>query len=1055
MNKHKIRLSKTNSINSINSKEIIGVNLKRTSKLFPDLNVVGEVDAYEVFQSEKANCNNYRLILTINPFCTNVLFNDLTEITRNEGSGNDDVTAVDGIECITDYNTPEEKNNLSNEKHAQYLVNSKFKEYEDYYGLQQPLRLEMIMNTEYSKESIGYEYKPGYDIFTNHILRNTTYKVVNMLDERVIPKSMQNNGIVDDFCSNEIYNEGNLPQQSELEYCKRVFNTIGDFMRYSDGTVVMYRKREQIGADVSDELNKHLYLYDEVLSMEDSINNNLTEENGWFGFVNNSTISSKKHTTNTNPITNRHIWEDLDINRVLNNKENCEFIDMYPDRSLFSFNPKLNKFRKRLEYNWNIVLTYPYRNEYCHKIVTSDDGKTNGLLLMSITKTLNSSGTNILLFRSFCKHGLKQGDMINLYANGIRLSRSIKVTNVGNMSSDNDDNALYYFYSTDMTLLYEYFNINIDTETNTWVDENGTELTTNNINEFLKTITEYRIRKISSGVESEYYIRVFRKLPNLKNKKENLTEEIAEDRKRFENYIYGNGEFENKPNAAETIQNSNNGSFDEYMIDFNSEQYKLAFNRTIYNDASTQITYTDTINTEYLVDNLGRPLHEIYATVIKNNKGYKKWYGIDDGSNTETNNDIILYEKYKYEEGLRKEWQKDENIEFSHCFGRLTSGFEFSNEYNDRNNKDIITNKAKIGDITTLNELEIFEAKPFEVNIDTHGTYAYEQHSNNNYILQKDEFYGDIVEFNPIQAQEYVLLPICYRFNTAQRELPGDNGIFNKFIYQEIGRDDFDPGEGMEVIDTLIKSEYEVANGIGGKLKEWRRPEGYFYQAHYQIPFMEFGQVNQDAHYDIKVKAAQPAQMDGIYIKITTPLKQTISTDDIIYVCLDDEENYRNDKWYEFVVSYVENKYTFYIHPYNMTWKDFTNKVNDKYNWVTLAMAFTAENVTNEDGTISYKNVKLRRRNEAIPKYATKVAHNKYLWRDLYRPGEILDGELEELPYTNNAFYISKEINFFLKRQDPYGISGLYCSNAVINDVKGNQREEDTYYYKDENEVVC
>lgn len=1008
MNKHKIRLSKTNSINSINNKEIIGVNLKRTSKLFPDLNVVEEVDAYEVFQSEKADCNNYRLILTINPFCTNVLFNDLTEITRNEGSGNDDATAPDGIECITD-----EENSA-----AQYT--------EGCYGIVNPNRQKMIMNTEYSKESIGYEYKPGYDIFTNHILRNTTYKVVNMLDGG----TMQNNGIQDSFCKNKLYPDDNLEQTNE-EFCKRVFNTIGDFMRYSNGDVVMYRKREQIGADVSDELNKHLYLYDEVLSMEDSINNNLTEENGWFGFVNNSTISSKKHTTNTNPITNRHIWEDLDINRVLNNKENCEFIDMYPDRSLFSFNPKLNKFRKRLEYNWNIVLTYPYRNEYCHKIVTSDDGTINGLLMMSITKTLNNSGSDILLFRSFCKHGLTQGDTINLYANGKKLSRSIKITNIGNMSSNNDNNASYYFYTTDMTLLYEYFNINIDTETNTWVDENGTEFTTNNINELLKTITEYRIRKISSGVESEYYIRVFRKLPNLKNKRENITEEIAEDRERFENYIYGNGEFENKPNAAETIQNSNDGSFDEYMIDFNSEQYKLAFNRTIYNDASTQITYTDTINTEYLVDNLGRPLHEIYATIIKDNKGHNEWYGVDDKVDGG-------YEINKIIKDI-----SSTNVYYSHCFGKLSSGFEFSNRYEDRNDNDIPWQKASVGDITVINELGCFNPIPFEENITEKGA------------ISKDEFYGDIVEFNPIQAQEYILLPICYRFNTTQRELPLENNdIFHKFVYQEIGRDDFDPGEGMEVINYQIDEENTAPISVGGQnLYEWQRPEGYFYQAHYQIPLLEFGQVNQDAHYDIKVKTAQPAQMDGIYIKITTSLKQTISTDDIIYVCLDDEENYRNDKWYEFVVSYVEDKYTFYIHPYNMTWKKLEENVG--YNWVTLAMAFTVENVTNEDGTISYKNVKLRRRNEAIPKYATKVAHNKYLWRDLYRPGEILDGELEELPYTNNAFYISKEINFFLKRQDPYGISGLYCSNAVINDVKGNQREEDTYYYKDENEIVC
>ena len=84
--KYKIRLGDTDSINSINTNNIIGVDLQQTSKLLPYPSVVGEVDAYQVFEEERNSCEKYRLIITINPYCTNVLFNTLTEIIRNEGS---------------------------------------------------------------------------------------------------------------------------------------------------------------------------------------------------------------------------------------------------------------------------------------------------------------------------------------------------------------------------------------------------------------------------------------------------------------------------------------------------------------------------------------------------------------------------------------------------------------------------------------------------------------------------------------------------------------------------------------------------------------------------------------------------------------------------------------------------------------------------------------------------------------------------------------------------------------------------------------------------------
>lgn len=1008
--KYKIRLGDTDSINSINTNNIIGVDLQQTSKLLPYPSVVGEVDAYQVFENERKSCEKYRLIVTINPYCTNVLFNTLTEIIRNEGSNTNNE-----LEVITDKNG-------SFAKHT-----------DGCYGIVNPNRQQMIMNTEYSKDNIGFIYHPGYDFFTNHLLRNLTFKMVNRIEEDITDNSMEN-GISDVIEENGVQT---LKVQSSYETCREFFNTIMDFMRYSDGTVVKYCKRENINSEPNTKLNKHLYIYDDILSIDEAINSNLSEDNGWFGFVNNSTVSSKERTNNTSLITNRKIWKDLDISRVLNNHENCEFIDMYPDRSLFSFNPKVNSFKKRLEYNWNIILTYPYRNDYCPDIVTANDKKTNGLKMMTVIKSLNNNNADLIMFRSYVKHGLKRGDTFSLYIKKegedfVKLSRNLKVTNVGNMSGKNDGNEDFYFYTTDMSLLTEIFNYSIDSTSGKWINTLGEILTTKAINEQISTSTsEYRIRRVVGNIESDYYLRVFKKLPNLKNKKENLTDEIVKDKNLFENYLYGD-----KLNASLNVTKEDE-TREPYMMDFNNEHYKLAFNRTIYNDSSSQITFTDTIDIEHLVDNLGRPLHEFYVTIIKNNKGYNKWYNVKYNKNTHR------YEKDNFSEGDRT----SDDVEYSHCFGNISSGFEFSNNYSDRfyTNKDgkeyILYNKARLGDTALINELGCFDANPYETEITNRGG------------INKDEFYGDIVDYNANECMENILQSINHRFNTVQRELP-DNDMFHIFEYQEIKYDDYDhtdTGKGMTTQKIRINDFTKCGNV---DLRVWQRPEGYFYQAHYPITLKEFGSLNQNAHSDLKVREAKPVQKNGIFIEVTTTLNYGVVAGDIIYVCIDDENNYRNDKWFEFTVAYIGGKNKFYMQPYNMSWQEMKNKIKSSvgvdYNWITLSKVLVAPSA-NED----YTQLKLRRKNNNIPDYATRIDHNKFLWRDLYRPGELMDSNLTQYPFANNAFYINKEINFFLKRQDPYGYSGLYCSQAFPNDVAGNHKEEDNYVYKTEEDIVC
>ena len=53
------------------------------------------------------------------------------------------------------------------------------------------------------------------------------------------------------------------------------------------------------------------------------------------------------------------------------------------------------------------------------------------------------------------------------------------------------------------------------------------------------------------------------------------------------------------------------------------------------------------------------------------------------------------------------------------------------------------------------------------------------------------------------------------------------------------------------------------------------------------------------------------------------------------------------------------------------------------------------------------------------------------------------------------CFYVNKDINFFLKRQAPFGYNGLYSSKLSPNDVFGNVKKENIYEYKDETNIVC
>ena len=910
MQKDRIRLGKTDSVSSVNVDNKVVVELQQTTKPLIYTSLKGQVDQYEVFSSERENCVQYRLITTISPYCTNILYNHVTEIVKDEGDK----------ECkrITDANRTES--------------------IEKCYGSKTPNRAEMIRNTEYSRETIGYEYHPGGDIFNNHILRNKSFKVVQPI------KDTTNRG---------------------------VFNTMSDFLRnYDYGAKIYYQKRSSI-ENIS-RIPKHLYDHNDIMSITDSVNNNLLEDNGWFGFVNKSTILTKKKCPD--PVENERVkWEDEDFNHVINNKESCEFIDLYPDRTLFSFNPKYNTHRHRPEYNWKLCLTYPYKNFYDHNLIKDNNGGAgiiNALLINGISYITGPNGEGIVMFNTLTKHNINEGDFINVYYkeklnNGeYNKIEEIRITNIGDLEQNNKD---YYFYTTDLNFLINlgfkdeevYEQIREDSDEKEYEDFSKEDLT-----EELNNTYIFRFKHLINGYESEYYIRIFHKLPNLLKKEDKLSADDANNVSKLDEFL-------------------------EKGLEFDKEQYQLAFASTIYNDNKTQLTFTDGINVENLLDNRGRPVSEIFLTILKNNKGNKEWYEKDDKTN-----------EYKYE-------NFSEDVEFSHCFSELSCGFDLY--FND------FSTNAENSDVKTLNNCH---------HNGYHENFGWECDKYLNISEEDNTFIGDLVEFNITECNEVTLEECNFRFNTYLREYGENLAKDYMYTYDEIYSDDYDR-DGFEVREYRVKDNRNLTH-----------PEGYFYKAHYKIPLKEYGELNQASHFDLKVKQMYLDRINtDVVLFIRTTLPHHLSYTDTLLVC-DDQ---RNRILKANIVS-IKDSTTFAISAIGeLTCQNIYDILNGEY-----------------EDKIQFK---LRRYNSEIPTYAEKYENvNRYMWRTLNSAGNKNNVILPEYPFANGYLYINQEVNFFLKRQDPFNEIGLYYNgneDILPNDVFGNILTPSEYEYKDETEATC
>lgn len=176
-----------------------------------------------------------------------------------------------------------------------------------------------------------------------------------------------------------------------------------------------------------------------------------------------------------------------------------------------------------------------------------------------------------------------------------------------------------------------------------------------------------RMAKIYNDVPSEYYFRKFKKI---KTKSSNVIET------------------------------------DDYEV------FKLAFSETIFSDDVTEFLFNEDITISELTDNLGRPLSELYLTIIK----------------TDSNN----------------------------IFTNVSSGIEAP-----------ILPIFNTGNINTyLKDIPVIQK--------IHGVSSFPSQTFNPLEsaikITDSDYYGDVVEYNTTTVREVVLSDVQYRFNTINRE---------------------------------------------------------------------------------------------------------------------------------------------------------------------------------------------------------------------------------------------------------------------------------------------
>jgi hypothetical protein len=177
--------------------------------------------------------------------------------------------------------------------------------------------------------------------------------------------------------------------------------------------------------------------------------------------------------------------------------------------------------------------------------------------------------------------------------------------------------------------------------------------------------------------------------------------------------------------------------------------------------------------------------------------------------------------------------------------------------------------------------------------------------------------------------------------------------------------------------------------------------EGYYYQPHYRIPVKT---VSRDIKTDkaIEYEITEFNIMANAFTEVNRQLFEIKTSDGNFFN--------KNDK----IVLYKRstNEY-FFITVYNII----------DLNKFTCVIADEKGNHIHEIDTGDINDYVLVKKHEGTPDYARLIKDGscRYCWREIISNG--IESDERIYPFTNGAFYINRQINFFLRRQDPQKIN--------------------------------
>jgi hypothetical protein len=787
--------------------------------------------------------------------------------------------------------------------------------------------------------------------------------------------------------------------------------------------------------DAADTPKRFIYLMDDVIAFPDAIDSSIVEHNGWAGFMN----PSKLVTMEKERVLGRSIRQRSSFS-FLAGKSNCDFIDMFPTRDMFHFSPvvlpKDDSFS--VENNWSYLLTYPCGKDTEHFLVKG------GIPVMNVTIVEGGDKNSIYSFPVLV--------IDTAYAHGLSVSDTVSV------EWPAIEEGAY-------VIKRRYRVINVVSTVRIYVEHDGMV----NDNELMRG----RLKRVVNAVESEYYIKRLRKIPNWKYEDEEITPDNVEEK------LKKNG------------------------TPFASSIYTLSFAENIYGDPVSQVVFEDSIDLKYLKDHRGRPLTEIYFTVIKNTSSncpdtvYQKyWSKVTSGFELTdlTSSNRFFGKSLADMNAFKRNYSSIRtmhNVSGSQAvepespsppYMMKIAPFENMSSYTDTAQPDlkfavsacsmdydvILLQQTGEGEETVKNTTgraavtvgENGEIKSIDIVNPGYGYSAGEiipvQYDNvsaranvseispdggiktasiseaGSGYMQGVEMYGDITEFNAYEMSERTLSPVMHRFNTLCRESLAEEDRIIKF--HEVYQDDMDKGfnssgqtqlsqynalAGQNFAKTMTRScdggTDDGSNYIyRGLLVVGPRPEGYCYAAHTPLKLKQWSQrLNYASFPQIHFTEKGAEQIPG-------------NRDDFKRIYFISEKKHR-----------LLNESLIRIE-----WKTEGIKYDRIYAVRTDMRDPKKFSVVYDADLDAATACEVRMFSYDVPAYSEHVGNGNYVWKNILKEGEMEDVSIPnpEHVFTNGHIYIDKSFRFYQLRQDPFGVSKLRYDEWP-NDIGGTMTD--------------